>query len=106
MQEEYIVEAVNFVAHVGVDLDLCDCPYMEAATRALENVFRPPPSITAVTNYLKLLKKPGIVPIVGSNVFVWKNGDIGDDKKVKVIPTKDVARNAGLLEIVRELERA
>ena len=102
MITEYIVEDVNFIVLVPVDEDLCGCPYMEAATITLEHAFRP---FTKPPTGYRILTRRTIAPGIGAKLFVCKNGDIGDDKKTKVFNFIDVARNAGMMELVRHLER-
>ena len=74
---------------------------MEAATITLECAFRPQ---RKQPEGFKLLTKK-VNPAVGSKLFVWKNGDIGNDKKLETISFVDAARNAGLLDLVRFVER-
>lgn len=91
MLEEYIVEGVNFVATVPVELELCESPHMEAATRAVERACHK----TKDSN-VQLLSSRHVNPNVGSKLFVWKNGDIGNDDKMVAVNFVDAARNAGL----------
>ena len=93
MLEEYIVEGANFVAIVPVDTDLCSSPYVEAATITVEQAVRPNKN---APEGFKFLAKPHIRHKVGPNLFVWKNGDIGNDDKMESIKFVDAAKNAGL----------
>ena len=101
MIEQYIVEGGNFVGIVPIDLDVCDNPGMEAATLTLEHIFRPEHKMP---NGFKFLSKQDIKPIIGGNLYVWRNGDIGDDKRMHIIPFVTAARNAGLLDVVKLAE--
>ena len=101
MIEQYIVEGGNFVGIVPIDLDICDNPGMEAATMTLEYAFRPD---RKKPDGFKFLSKHGIKPIIGGSLYVWRNGDIGNDKRMHIIPFVAAARNAGLLDIVRVAE--
>jgi len=92
MIEEYVVEGVNFVAIVPIDTEVCNSPHMEAATITVESSFRK----TVPLDGFKLLKERNVTPGVGANLFVWKNGYIGDDKEMKTIRYVDAAKNAGL----------
>ena len=93
MLEEYIVEGVNFVAIVPVDTELCSSPYMEAVTIALEYAIRPE---RKRSEGFKFLAKPHISPKFGPHLFVWPNGDIGNDNKMQAIKFVEAAKNAGL----------
>ena len=101
MREEFVVEGVNFMAVVPVEIDLCECPYFEAATKALERGFCPQRK-----NAKEVLLMKGKVTIGhGPNLFVWKNGDLGDDAKMHTVKFVDAAKNAGLPpDYVRWLE--
>ncbi len=101
MLEEYIVEGANFVSVVPVNTEVCGSPFMEAATVTLECAFRPQ---RKRPEGFKLLTK-SVNPAIGSKLFVWKNGDIGNDEKMGIINFVEAARNAGLLDLVKFVER-
>jgi hypothetical protein len=103
MLEEYVVEGANFVAIVPLDIEVCGSPFIEAATITLEYAFRPQ---CKRPDGSKLLIKQNMNPAIGLNLFVWKNGDIGNDKKMGVINFMEAARNAGLLDLVKHLKGA
>ena len=101
MIDEYIVEGVNFVTVVPVDAELHTDPYMEAATITVEHAFRP----TKPPEGFKILTKRHVSPGIGTKLFVWKNGEIGNDKEMHTFNFVDVARNAGMLELVKFIEK-
>lgn len=103
MLTEYVIEGANFMAVVPVEVDLCGCPYLEAATRALEKAFKT--GMISKTDGIKLMVKNHLLPRAGPNLFVWKNGDLGDNKKMHTVKFVDAARNAALDgDFVRWLE--
>ena len=99
--EQYIVEGANFVATVMVDAELCNCPFIEAATKTLEYVFRHGPDSENPDNFF-LMRKDHNGPSVGDFMGICKEGDIGNDEKMMHVKTVAVAENAGVLEIARQ----
>lgn len=105
---QYIVEGANFLATVIVDEELfCNDgtpktnAYLEAATKTLENIYRHGPDHDDGFN---LLVKKGEALAVASVLIVCKNGDLGNDKKQRVIKTAEAAQNAGVLELYRHFQ--
>lgn len=99
----YIVEGANFVATIVLNTEHFDDPKMEAATRALENIFRHGPD-SEDSDSFGLMCKKGETPAVGFILVVWEDGYIGDESKKRTLNANTVAKNAGLLELVRFYE--
>lgn len=97
---KYVVEGANFVATIAFDDENCGDPYMEAATRVVENVFGHGPDSEESENFNMLIKE-GQEPALGFIISICKEGEIGDDSKLKYVSCKTVAKNAGLLNMVR-----
>ena len=102
-KQEYVIEGANFMAVVLVEVELCGCPYLEAATLVLEKAFGNGPFVQKKDGF-QLMVKHRLTPAVSKRMFVWKNGDIGNDKKMKVINTREAALNAGRLDLAQFLE--
>lgn len=103
MKEKFVVEGANFVATIAFDTEHCGCPFKEAATRVLEYVFRHGPDSEESGNFNLMCKKRE-APSVGLILSVCREGEVGDDTKLRYVKTSVAAENAGLLEIVRLLK--
>ena len=104
MKRKITVRGSNFKVTVEVDPEICGDLYMEAATQALEIVFGHGPDTADSAEVV--IPNPNEEPNLGLILQSYFTEDENDEEKHYYIRSLIVARNAGLLWIVSQLETA
>jgi len=104
MKEKFIVEGANWEASIMVDTEIHEHPHMEAATQALENIFRDGPD-SELSDEFNIKMTDDDPPALGLVVKCVKDGQQGNELEEMWMRSSALAENAGLLNLAKDMKQ-